>query len=168
MLVTVIIFILILSLLVFVHEAGHFFTAKMFGVKAEEFGMGLPPRGVGLQKFQGKWRLIWGKREIQPDEPMVYSLNWIPVGGFVKIKGENGEAVAESDSFGHKKIWQRTVILAAGVTMNVILCILLLSAGFMIGMPTSADNNHGGAFFSQPKVEITDVLADYPAAAAVV
>jgi regulator of sigma E protease len=144
---------------------GHFLTARKFGVKAEEFGMGLPPRAIGIQKFEGKWRWV-GKREIQPGEPMVYSLNWIPVGGFVKIKGENGEAAADADSFGHKKIWQRTVILAAGVTMNVALCIFLLSAGFMIGMPTSVDNNHGGKFISEPKVQITEVLADYPAAAA--
>ncbi|MFA6526520.1 MAG: RIP metalloprotease RseP [Candidatus Buchananbacteria bacterium] len=156
---------LVLSLLVFVHEMGHFLTARKFGVKAEEFGMGLPPRAIGIQKFEGKWRWV-GKREIQPGEPMVYSLNWIPVGGFVKIKGENGEAAADADSFGHKKIWQRTVILAAGVTMNVALCIFLLSAGFMIGMPTSVDNNHGGKFISEPKVQITEVLADYPAAAA--
>jgi len=166
MLITILIFVLVLSLLVFVHEMGHFLTARRFGVKAEEFGMGLPPRGVGVQKYQGKWRIVWGKREIQPDEPIVYSFNWIPVGGFVKIKGENGEAAADNDSFGHKKIWQRTVILAAGVTMNVILCILLLSAGFMIGMPTSVNNNHGGEFISAPKVEITEVLPDYPAAAA--
>lgn len=212
MALTILIFALVLSLLVFVHEMGHFLTARRFGVKVEEFGMGLPPRIFGLQLFRIKrleklseselisatvtaqelpdgrelitekiidekkeidavvadkrWKLIFGKREIGPAEPMVYSLNWIPVGGFVKIKGENGEASGDSDSFGHKKIWQRTIILSAGVTMNVALCILLLTAGFAIGMPMASGDNHGGEFISEPKVQITEVMAGYPASSA--
>lgn len=166
MLTTIIIFVLVLSLLVFVHELGHFVMARKFGVKAEEFGMGLPPRIFGLQKTGGKWKIVWGNREIQSDEPIVYSLNWIPVGGFVKIKGENGELASDSDSFGHKPIWQRTIILASGVIMNLILCVGLLSIGFMIGMPTAAGDADGGKYISEPKVQITEVLADYPAAAA--
>jgi len=166
MLLTIIVFVAVLSLLVFVHELGHFAMARKFGVKAEEFGMGLPPRIFGLQRLEGKWKIVWGKREIRADEPMIYSLNWIPVGGFVKIKGENGESAADSDSFGHKPIWQRTIILAAGVIMNLILCVGLLSIGFMIGMPTVTDNNNGGKFISEPKVQITEVLAGYPAAGA--
>lgn len=166
MLLTIIVFVLVLSLLVFVHELGHFVMARKFGVKAEEFGMGLPPRMFGLQKLSGKWRLVWGNREIKADEPMIYSLNWIPVGGFVKIKGENGELASDSDSFGHKPIWQRTIILASGVIMNLILCIGLLSIGFMIGMPTAAGDANGGKYISEPKVQITEVLAGYPAAGA--
>jgi len=149
---------------VFVHELGHFLTARFFGVKSEEFGMGLPPRIFGLQlSADKKWHLISGNREIQPGEPMVYSLNWIPVGGFVKIKGENGEAAQDEDSFGHKKIWQRTIILAAGVTMNVILCIMLLAGGFMVGMPQSADNIGGGQLVGPAKVQVIEVLDGYPA-----
>lgn len=164
MLLTIVIFVLVLSLLVFVHELGHFFTARRFGIKAEEFGMGLPPRMVGVQKLKGKWQLVWGNREIRSDEPMTYSLNWIPVGGFVKIKGENGELATDNDSFGHKPIWQRAVVLASGVIMNLILCISLLSIGFMIGMPTASDNANGGKFIAEPKVQVTEVLAGYPAA----
>lgn len=166
MLLTIIIFVLVLSLLVFVHELGHFLTARFFGVKTEEFGMGLPPRAIGLQKFNNKWRWISGRQEIGPTEPMVYSLNWIPVGGFVKIKGENGEAAGDSDSFGHQKIWQRAVILVAGVTMNVILCILLLSIGFMAGMPTAVDDASANKFISEPQVQVAEVLDGYPAKSA--
>ncbi|MFA6227836.1 MAG: RIP metalloprotease RseP [Patescibacteria group bacterium] len=164
MLLTIIIFILVLSLLVFVHELGHFLTARGFGVKCEEFGMGLPPRVIGWQKYQGRWRLIWGNREIAPAEPMIYSINWIPVGGFVKIKGENGEQASEADSFGHKPIWQRNIILAAGVTMNLILCVLLLSLGFAIGMPSAVEDNQGGKFVAPPEVQVTEILPDMPAA----
>jgi len=185
MIITVIIFVLILSLLVFVHELGHFLTARMFGVRTDEFGMGLPPRLAGLQFWRAgqpekitdsqegqavaskkKWRLVWGNREVRPAEPMIYSINWIPVGGFVKIKGENGEAAVDEDSFGHRRIWQRVMILAAGVIMNVLLCIGLLGGGFMIGMPTSADSNHGGRFISAPQTQIAEVLAGSPAAGA--
>lgn len=164
MLLTIVIFILILSLLVFVHELGHFLTARRFGVKCEEFGMGLPPRLVGWQKYQGRWRWAWGNRETKPDEPMTYSLNWIPVGGFVKIKGENGEQASDTDSFGHKPIWQRNTILAAGVTMNVALCVILLAIGFAIGMPTAVEDSQGGKFVSPPQVQVTEVLPGLPAA----
>lgn len=164
MLVTIIIFALVLSLLVFVHEAGHFFMARLFGVKVSEFGMGLPPRICGWQKFLGKWRFIKGDKQIKPDEPMVYSLNWIPVGGFVNIKGENGEEAAAEDSFGHKKIWQRIIILAAGVTMNVVLTVVLLTIGFAVGMPSSVnDNGDGGVLITQPQVQVAQLLENMPA-----
>ena len=185
MIITILVFALILSLLVFVHELGHFLMARLFGVRIDEFGMGLPPRLAGWQFWRAgrpekivdgqesrvpaakkKWRLVWGNREVRPNEPMIYSLNWIPVGGFVKIKGENGEAAADEDSFGHRRIWQRAMILAAGVAMNVLLCVGLLALGFMIGMPTSVGNNHGGRFISAPQVQIAEVLADSPAAGA--
>lgn len=158
MFITILIFIAVLSVLVFVHELGHFLTARFFGVKCEEFGMGLPPRAVGLQKKDGKWQAVWGNREIRPDEPMTYSLNWIPVGGFVKIKGENGEEAADTDSFGHKPIWQRNLILAAGVTMNVFLTVILLTVAFAFGVPGSVDDLEGGQLIDQPKVQVVEVL----------
>ncbi len=166
MLITIVLFLLVLSLLVFVHELGHFLTARFFGVKCEEFGMGIPPRGVGLQKHQGKWRLIWGNRENVPGESIIYSLNWIPIGGFVKIKGENGEMENETDSFGYKPVWQRNLILAAGVTMNVLLTIVLLMIGFAIGMPSSTSNLEGGIIVSKQQVQIAQVIEKSPAQAA--
>lgn len=164
MLVTIILFVFVLSLLVFVHEVGHFLMARAFGVKTDEFGMGLPPRICGWQKVGGKWRFIPGNYRATGAEPMIYSLNWIPVGGFVNIKGENGGEAAAEDSFGHKKIWQRIMILAAGVTMNVLLTILLLTVGFAIGMPSAAtDENDGGHFISAAQVQVTQLLSGMPA-----
>ena len=72
MLVTIIVFLVILSVLVLIHEAGHFFVAKFFGIKVEEFGFGLPPRIAG-KKFG----------------ETLYSINWLPIGGFVKLYGED-------------------------------------------------------------------------------
>jgi regulator of sigma E protease len=77
MLLTIITFIIVLSVIVFVHELGHFLTARKLGVKVEEFGFGFPPR-------------IWGYKKGET----IYSINWIPIGGFVKIKGEDARIAA--------------------------------------------------------------------------
>jgi regulator of sigma E protease len=158
MLLTILIFFVVLSALVFVHELGHFLTARYFGVRAEEFGMGLPPRLFGVQKFNGRWRLVSAKYQPKEGESTVYSVNLIPVGGFVKIKGENGEEEKASDSFGSKPIWQRNLILAAGVTMNVVLCALLLAVTFMIGTPGFADQEYRGASVSGSQVKVLEIL----------
>jgi len=107
MLLTALIFIVVLSVLVLVHEYGHFFVARRFGVKAEEFGLGFPPRALGWYKNQaGQWRTVLGNRSADSlqtaPQATVYSLNWLPLGGFVKIKGENGDGENESDSFGQE------------------------------------------------------------------
>ena len=86
MLTTVLLFLIILGILVFVHEAGHFYAARKMGMKVEEFGFGFPPR-------------IWGKTG---KDGVIYSINWIPLGGFCKIKGEDGDSL-DFDSFGAKK-----------------------------------------------------------------
>jgi regulator of sigma E protease len=170
---TVLIFIIVLSVLVFVHELGHFWTARKLGVKAEEFGFGFPPRAFGFYKSKaGKWRFLRGKKDpnslTEEDRPVgtVYSINWLPLGGFVKIKGENGEGKQESDSFAVKAIWKRALILSAGVIMNIVLAIVLLSAGYMMGLPQSLDNLKPSAKISEPQVFVMEVLADSPAAEA--
>ncbi|MEK7212040.1 MAG: site-2 protease family protein, partial [Patescibacteria group bacterium] len=142
MIITILIFILILGLLVFVHEFGHFITAKKSGVRVEEFGFGLPPRAIGIQKKDGKWRLVKSgySAEKEPETATVYSLNWIPLGGFVKIKGEEGGAASDADSFAGKPIWKRAIILSAGVTMNFILAAALLAFGFGIGLPQALED----------------------------
>ena len=66
----------------------------------------------------------------------MYSLNWLPIGGFCKIKGENGEKAVEPDSFGYQKAWKKVIVLSAGVIMNVILAGIVLGIGFIIGLPT--------------------------------
>ncbi|HRY52611.1 MAG TPA: RIP metalloprotease RseP [Candidatus Portnoybacteria bacterium] len=140
---TVVVFILILGLLVFVHELGHFLVAKKMGVKVEEFGFGFPPRLFGIKKGE-----------------TIYSLNAIPLGGFVKIFGEDGEEKNNKFSFAAKKIWQRAGVLLAGVAMNILLAIALLSLGYMIGLPWSVSDEEA---VSGAKVQITQVVANSPA-----
>jgi len=164
MLLTIITFILVLSLLVFVHELGHFLTARRFGIRAEEFGFGFPPRACGLYKNdQGKWKFVWGAKEVCDCPTTVYSLNWIPMGGFVKIKGENGEFETDTDSFSGKKIWQRAIVLSAGVSMNVILAIVLISFGLMIGMPQDLEALAPGAKVESRQIQVIYVLDNTPA-----
>ncbi|MDD5606131.1 MAG: M50 family metallopeptidase [Patescibacteria group bacterium] len=118
---TVIVFILIFSILVLGHELGHFWAARRAGVKVEEFGIGLPPR-------------IWGKRQ----KDMIWSINWIPFGGFVRVKGEGGENAADSDSLGSKSYGARALFTTGGVLMNFLIAYLGLVIGFWLGMPPLA------------------------------
>jgi regulator of sigma E protease len=139
-------------------------TARRFGIRAEEFGFGFPPRGVGIYKNdQGKWKIVWGAKEVKDCPTTVYSLNWIPMGGFVKIKGEDGEFETDADSFSGKKIWQRAVVLAAGVSMNVILAIVLISFGLMIGMPQDLESLAPGAKVDSRQIQVIHVLPNTPA-----
>jgi regulator of sigma E protease len=96
-------------------------------------------------------------------EPIIYSLNWIPIGGFVSIKGENGENENEGDSFGYQPIWKRNIILSAGVTMNLVLCVVLLSIGFAVGMPSALIEGDGGKLVSEPKVQVAQTFDGWPA-----
>jgi len=135
MLVTIIVFLLILSVLVLIHEAGHFFVAKLFGIKVEEFGFGLPPR-------------VFGKKIGET----LYSLNWLPIGGFVKLYGED-EAGSGSVSLKQKEIkgdkkraffakpvWQRALVIFAGVFMNFVLAVVIISVLFsVVGVQTAGD-----------------------------
>lgn len=131
---TAIVFIIILGVLVLVHELGHFLVARMHGIKADEFGFGFPPRAIGVFKDEknGKWKVVKGNKEIV-SKNTIYSLNWFPIGGFVKIKGEDGDGKKDSDSFAGKSAWIRIQVLIAGVLMNFVLAWILLSATFMIG-----------------------------------
>src|SRR3989338_993107 len=115
---TLLIFILILLVLILSHEAGHFFIAKSFGIKVEEFGFGIPPRIAGIKRGE-----------------TLYSLNLLPFGGFVKIFGEEGQEKEDQRSFGSKNAWQRSAVLLAGVGANVVLAFLIFSAVSMLGTP---------------------------------
>jgi regulator of sigma E protease len=176
MFATIIIFLVVLSVLVFVHELGHFYTARRFGVRADEFGFGFPPRAFGFYKNKaGKWQKVVGKtsyEELEKSEneskipapgSTIYSVNYLPIGGFVKIKGENDSGSSEPDSFGSKKIWQRIVILAAGVIMNVVLAWFLFSLGYMIGLPQATSELGRGAKVSEASVAIVEVMPNSPA-----
>lgn len=167
MFLTIIAFFGVLTLIVLVHEWGHFWTARKFGVKAEEFGLGFPPRAIGVYKStEGKWKKVVGAREVEDAADTIYSINWIPMGGFVKIKGEDGEDATDPDSFASQKIWKRATILLAGVSMNVISAILLTMIGFMIGLPQVLGDEGDKAIVSNRQVQVVEVLADSPAEAA--
>ncbi|MBI2323298.1 MAG: site-2 protease family protein [Chloroflexi bacterium] len=109
-------FAVLLWVMVFVHELGHFLTAKLAGVKVEEFGLGFPPR-------------LWAFRRGETE----YSINLLPLGGFVRLLGE--EDPSEPRSFAHAPKLARTIILLAGSAMNVVLAILLFTSAFVAGYP---------------------------------
>jgi len=155
---TLVIFLAVLSILVLVHEFGHFITARKFGAKAEEFGLGFPPRAIGIYKSkEGKWKKVYGPKEVTDAVDTVYSLNWLPLGGFVKIKGEDGEN-NDPDSFVSRKMWQKAVILSAGVTMNIVLAFAFISIGYMIGFPQAIDDDIVGGTVVDPQIQVIDLL----------
>ncbi len=179
---TLILFIAILSLLVFVHEWGHFVMAKRFGMRVYEFGFGFPPRALGVYRDPQtkKWRVVRGsgkstlkntgggsdRKEEFPST--VYSINWLPLGGFVKIKGESGEARDERDSFSGQSVGRRFLVLVAGVSMNFVLAAVLLGIGLSIGLPFdfSGGVDADAIIVEPPRVLIQHVSEDSPASEA--
>ncbi len=123
----ILLFLGVLVVLIIVHELGHFLAAKMFGIKVEEFGIGYPPRALTLGKIG----------------ETVYSLNWLPFGGFVKIFGEGlGEDVPESEhrrALASQALWKQAVVFVAGVTFNVLFAWILFTITFMMGSPVALD-----------------------------
>ena len=130
-----------LSILILVHELGHFYSARILKVKVEEFGFGFPPRIFS--------RIRNGIR---------YSINLLPFGGFVKIFGEHGEGERSPDSFMSRPAWQRFVILVAGVCMNVALAWILFSASAAIGTPRLEDTPQ-----ARSPVSVLAVVPESPA-----
>lgn len=143
---TIAIFFIVLSILVIIHELGHFIAAKLNGIKVEEFGFGLPPRVFGIK---------FGET--------IYSLNLLPFGGFVKVLGEEedeltGKKLTEKDldrAFSRKKTWQKVTVLVAGVTCNFLLGWFIISYLFVRGVPVPSD-----------VVTVETVVENSPAAAA--
>jgi len=140
----ILIFLLALSIVVVFHEFGHFFAARKTGVKVEEFGLGLPPR-------------IWGKKFGKT----LFSLNWLPIGGFCKLYGEDaavtGRVMGKSKkAFCNKKPGQKMVIVMGGVVMNLVLAVLIFSVVYtVLGVPQETD-----------RVKVLEVAEGSPAAAA--
>lgn len=206
MILTILIFLIILGLLVFVHELGHFIVAKRNGVRVNEFGFGFPPRLIGLERVASpkiemieqkeevnleaevggqavetvvvtrqqelvrvrqtkKWRLFFGKNKSQNQEGEVYSLNLIPLGGFVKIYGEEGEGEKNPHSFMAKTAWQKTLILFAGVFMNFLLAVFLFALGHFIGLPSAIDESEV-AKYPDARLQIVNIIQGSPAASA--
>lgn len=229
---TILVFLAVLSVLVLAHEWGHFISAVKSGIKVEEFGIGFPPRLFGVYKKNGKWRVVWGTKEIADADGTVYSINLIPLGGFNKIKGENGgvdwrrmkiwleeevqpELAKDSNSKESKKIdsaldlqaneiellaaefdmkhykelalaakyayilsfvkkqisedkdafytqgaFTKFLVLFSGPAMNFALAIVLLAAGFMIGLPEVVDDS---VVDTNARVQVYEVFPDDPA-----
>ena len=145
MLLTILIAFISLIGLIVLHEFGHFILAKKFGAKVEEFGIGYPPRLFGKQIGE-----------------TLYSLNLLPFGAFVKIRGEEG-GIEDYRSFIDKPMWQRISIVLGGVISFWLVSAILLSivAGVW-GLPTAVTDteNHN---LIDPKVQITQIMPDSPA-----
>jgi len=136
MIINILIGVAVLSVIILVHELGHFVTAKASRVKVEEFGLGFPPR---LLSFK------WGETR--------YSLNAIPFGGFVKMAGE--EDPKASGSLAGKNRGTRFLVLSAGSLMNLLLALMLFSAGYLFPREAAVG-----------QVEVVEVVPDSPAAVA--
>jgi regulator of sigma E protease len=135
--ITILLFILILGVLVVIHELGHFFAARLARVRVLEFGVGFPPRA----------KVLRSKGET------LYTLNWLPIGGFVKLEGEDGTDADDPRSFASQRYMTKMLILIAGVAMNVLLAFAIFT---------------GIALYSDPVigVQVGGVQAGSPAAAA--
>ena len=163
---SIILFFLVLFVLVLVHEWGHFIVAKKTGMRVDEFGIGFPPKLYGIKK---------GETE--------YTFNALPLGGFVKIWGENGEesfspvdgeagegetksksvvkTVDFSRAFGSRPKWAQALVLIAGVTMNILFAWFLFSLTYMIGVPTPVDESLAT---DSAQLIVAGVLPDSPGA----
>ncbi len=146
---SILIFVVILLSLILVHEFGHFIVAKFFGIRVDEFGIGFPPKIVGFKK---------GETE--------YTINWLPFGGFVRIFGEDGSALeASADasrSMARKPRYIQALVLLAGVVMNIIAAWLILSVGYMVGLPSEAGKQQFGET-QNTHITIVDILPNSPA-----
>ncbi len=143
---------IVLVFLVVVHELGHAFIARRNGVVVEEFGIGFPPRAWSRKLKNG----------------VLFSLNWLPLGGFVKLQGEHDAASNKSD-YGAATFWQKTRILLAGVLVNWLVAAILLSVLAVTGLPKVLPNQFsvaGDTNLVQQPVEIVGLTSNYPAAQA--
>ncbi len=145
---TILIFLAVLFVLILVHEWGHFIVAKLTKMRVDEFAIGFPPR-----------LFSWKRGETE------YSLNALPLGGYVRIYGEDPTAVAGTDpdsarAFGSRPKWAQALVLIAGVTMNWIFAWLLLVIIMLVGVPTQIEEQNATP---QSVVYIDSVLPGAPA-----
>lgn len=152
LIVGIVLGLLILVFLVVVHELGHAIVARRNGVVVEEFGIGFPPRA-------------WGKKL---KNGILFTLNWLPLGGFVKLQGEHDAANKKGD-YGAATFWQKTKILLAGVGINWLVAALLLTVLAWTGLPKVFTNQFSIASdttITKKPVEIVALTPEYPAAQA--
>lgn len=150
---SILIFIIVLVVLILVHEWGHFIVAKKSGIRVDEFGIGFPPK-------------VWGKKIGETE----YTLNWLPLGGFVRIWGEDPtqehfeQGVDNERSFVKKPRYIQALVLVAGVAMNVLLAYVLFVVAFMMGSPTAVDEGASHEGVENVRLLVTSVLPESPAA----
>ncbi len=130
--------------LVVVHEFGHYIAARKSGVIVEEFGIGFPPRAWGRKLKDG----------------MLFTLNWLPLGGFVKLKGENDSATSKG-SYGSVRLRNKVLIMTAGVAMNLLTAFILFTFLALVGMPKLIENQF--SVDSDTTVSNNQVLVGYVA-----
>lgn len=148
---TILIFLFVLFILVLVHEFGHFIVAKRTGMRVDEFGIGFPPRLFSIKRGE-----------------TVYSFNLFPIGGFVKIFGEDAidaqrSLVDRHRSFVARSRWSQVAVLIAGVSMNVLFAWMLIVIALSFGVQTIVSESTAGA---SAQLVATQVLNDSPAYAA--
>lgn len=148
---TTIVFLIVLAILIFVHELGHFLFAKWSGMKVEEFAIGFPPKIFSFRKGE-----------------TLYSINLIPFGGFVKILGENGEedqaklSTEDKKRFFTNSVWYKQLaVLFAGVLFNFIFAWILISISLASGSFGSRETY--GEYVKEERVVVTKVVKDSPA-----
>ena len=149
MLLSLIAFVVILGILVFVHEFGHFIVAKLTGMRVDEFALGYPPR-LFAKKYGNT----------------TYAINAIPLGGYVRIHGENPENKDEDPgSFQKKSVAARVAVMIAGVTMNLLLAFVVLTLAYSVGFVSSSQDLTviGGAVVEKSEVYAGTVVKDSPA-----
>ena len=148
---SIFLFIVILAVLILAHEFGHFIAAKRAGIRVDEFGIGFPPR-------------LWKKKIGET----TYSVNAFPVGGFVKIFGEDpdDESIRGKDakrSLVHKSKWIQAWVVGAGIVFNLLLAWILISGGFIVGLPFSAEDEQYGSRVQDAVLTVTQVMPHSPA-----
>lgn len=148
---SILIFLAILFVLILAHEFGHFIIAKAAKIRVDEFGIGFPPKIFGFGRGETK-----------------YTLNLFPIGGFVKIFGEDGASEKMTDtekkrSFAGKRKHIQAAVVAAGVLFNIILAWLLISVSFTAGLTASSRSVAAGTPFENMRLVIEGVVPDSPA-----
>ena len=178
----VIVGLVVLMLLVTAHEFGHFLMARRNGVSVLEFGIGFPPRALAWVKDPktGKWRKLprkeWDKDKVSKvvysdgdknltQKGMVFSLNWLPIGGFCQMDGES-DADTRKGTFGAAKYWSKTKILFAGVAANWLVAFIIFTILAWTGMPAFIEGQFtvdADTRVDRAPVQITSVIEGSPA-----
>ena len=182
----VVVGLIVLMLLVTAHEFGHFIMARRNGVNVLEFGIGFPPRAIAWVKDKktGKWKRLprkeWKKEKVSKvvysdgddkhltQKGMIFSLNWLPIGGFCQMDGESASD-SRQGTFGNSSYWSKTKILFGGVAANWLIAIIIFTILAWTGMPEFLDGQFTVANDTRVEsapVEITSVAENSPAAEA--